>query len=243
MRPAAGCDRRDHGGQRRPGGSARRSGGAIGVRQVDLGDDKRVTDARMIGNPDKLGGLAALGGRGTPADESAGRCPSDEVRPPSGTCRTGSPGGSEDEAVDSVLDRQLRELVGPLNDRPDPAPRVGDAGRAPPFRGSAVVASSHERSRSRRASSSISFGPSGPLGTVRTLRVGQIVVVICNWCSADDDRPPRGHPQTRLCDHAARRMVARAGGAAGRHPGRGGGGSCTRAPPRSRYTRVRSTRR
>ena len=52
-----------------------------------------------------------------------------------------------------------------------------------------------------------------------------------------------GHPQTLLCDHAARRMVARAGGAAGRHPDRGGGGSCTRAPPRSRYTRVRSTRR
>ena len=38
--------------------------GAIGVLQVDLGDDKRVTDARMIGNPDKLGGLAALGGSG-----------------------------------------------------------------------------------------------------------------------------------------------------------------------------------
>ena len=38
--------------------------GAIGVLQVDLGDDKRVTDARMIGNPDKLGGLAALGGPG-----------------------------------------------------------------------------------------------------------------------------------------------------------------------------------
>ncbi len=38
--------------------------GAIGVLQVDLGDDKRGTDARMIGNPDKLGGLAALGGPG-----------------------------------------------------------------------------------------------------------------------------------------------------------------------------------
>ena len=38
--------------------------GAIGVLQVDLGDDKRVTDVRMIGNPDKLGGLAALGGSG-----------------------------------------------------------------------------------------------------------------------------------------------------------------------------------
>ena len=35
--------------------------GAIGVLQVDLGEDKRVTDVRMIGNPDKLGGLAALG--------------------------------------------------------------------------------------------------------------------------------------------------------------------------------------
>jgi RNA polymerase sigma-70 factor (ECF subfamily) len=38
--------------------------GAIGVLQVDLGDDRRVTDVRMIGNPDKLAGLAALGGSG-----------------------------------------------------------------------------------------------------------------------------------------------------------------------------------
>jgi hypothetical protein len=55
------------GGQSRRSTAARRQcswvrPGALGVLQVDLGDDKRVTDARMIGNPDKLGGLAALGG-------------------------------------------------------------------------------------------------------------------------------------------------------------------------------------
>jgi RNA polymerase sigma-70 factor, ECF subfamily len=38
------------------------STGAIGVLQVDLGDDGRVTDIRMIGNPDKLAGLRAAGG-------------------------------------------------------------------------------------------------------------------------------------------------------------------------------------
>jgi RNA polymerase sigma-70 factor (ECF subfamily) len=40
--------------------------GAIGVLQVDLGDDGRVTDVRMIGNPDKLAGLATLRGPGDP---------------------------------------------------------------------------------------------------------------------------------------------------------------------------------
>jgi hypothetical protein len=28
--------------------------------QLDLGDDHRVVDLRMVGNPDKLTGLAAL---------------------------------------------------------------------------------------------------------------------------------------------------------------------------------------
>ena len=34
--------------------------GAIAVLQLDLGDDRRVTDLRLVGNPDKLTGLAAL---------------------------------------------------------------------------------------------------------------------------------------------------------------------------------------
>ena len=34
--------------------------GAIAVLQLDLGDDDRVVDLRLVGNPDKLTGLAAL---------------------------------------------------------------------------------------------------------------------------------------------------------------------------------------
>ena len=34
--------------------------GAIAVLQLDLGDDHRVVDLRLVGNPDKLTGLAAL---------------------------------------------------------------------------------------------------------------------------------------------------------------------------------------
>ncbi len=34
--------------------------GAIAMLQLDLGDDDRVVDVRMVGNPDKLTGLAAL---------------------------------------------------------------------------------------------------------------------------------------------------------------------------------------
>ncbi len=34
--------------------------GPATVLQVDLGDDGRIADVRLIGNPDKLGGLAAL---------------------------------------------------------------------------------------------------------------------------------------------------------------------------------------
>jgi RNA polymerase sigma-70 factor (ECF subfamily) len=34
--------------------------GAIAVLQLDLGDDRRVTDLRLVGNPDKLTGLAGL---------------------------------------------------------------------------------------------------------------------------------------------------------------------------------------
>jgi RNA polymerase sigma-70 factor (ECF subfamily) len=33
------------------------------VLQLDLGDDGRITDVRLMGNPDKLAGLAALRGR------------------------------------------------------------------------------------------------------------------------------------------------------------------------------------
>ena len=34
--------------------------GPVAVLQVDLDDDGRVTDVRMMGNPDKLAGLAPL---------------------------------------------------------------------------------------------------------------------------------------------------------------------------------------
>ena len=34
--------------------------GAIAVLQLELGDDRRVTDLRLVGNPDKLTGLATL---------------------------------------------------------------------------------------------------------------------------------------------------------------------------------------
>ena len=34
--------------------------GAEGVLQLDLDGEGRVTDIRMVGNPDKLGGLASL---------------------------------------------------------------------------------------------------------------------------------------------------------------------------------------
>ena len=39
-----------------------RPAGPIAVLQLDLDDDGRVTDVRMVGNPDKLAGLAALRG-------------------------------------------------------------------------------------------------------------------------------------------------------------------------------------
>jgi RNA polymerase sigma-70 factor (ECF subfamily) len=38
-------------------------GGPAMVMQVDIGDDGRITDVRLMGNPDKLAGLAALRGR------------------------------------------------------------------------------------------------------------------------------------------------------------------------------------
>ena len=62
--------------------------GAIAVLQLDLGDDHRVVDLRLVGNPDKLTGLAALRVARLSLDGAGPAAEGCAIAPPPGGSRT-----------------------------------------------------------------------------------------------------------------------------------------------------------
>ena len=62
--------------------------GAIAVLQLDLGDDHRVVDLRLVGNPDKLTGLAALRALRLSLDGAGPTAEGCAIAPPPGGFRT-----------------------------------------------------------------------------------------------------------------------------------------------------------